>query len=264
MIDYWSEAQAFFPHNPFSTDMLYFMIRLGSIFIFHKTSVPNDASVSGIIMCIILVISFLIGIINLIRHKRIKEIILTCTPFLLHIILSAFQLYPVSTRMILYMLPCIIIISTEGFDHIKIFSRLKPSKKKLTAISFSILLLFCCLDQFPIQREEIKDSIKYIAENIHEKEKVYVHKGAINAFNYYTDINFMNYAHVVYSQSGWEREECVNELKKLQGRNWLLFSHLFDYDEKFIINQLDSLDYKKIRTFKGCGSSAYLYDLGEY
>jgi hypothetical protein len=53
----------------------------------------------------------------------------------------------------------------------------------------------------------------------------------------------------------------LNSMKMLHGKNWLLFG--YTNKEVDLLNDLDSLGYKKIDEFKTVGSSAYLYDFGE-
>ena len=54
-------------------------------------------------------------------------------------------------------------------------------------------------------------------------------------------------------------EEYINELRNLKGRIWLLFSHVHRNEEAYVVRNLDSLGYKKIKAFKTDGSSTYLY-----
>ena len=55
----------------------------------------------------------------------------------------------------------------------------------------------------------------------------------------------------------------IEELKRLNGKTWLLFMHNSDNEEEFIINSLDSIGYNQIKTFRTHGSSTYLYDFGD-
>lgn len=251
MMWYWSDRNAF--------SLLSLPINIGKIFLHDKQSIPN------MITCIIMISLFLMGIVNLLLHRKtkIKIIILTCTPLALHVFLSsAFQLYPVDRRLILYTLPCIIIICTIGFDYIK--SNLKPPKQRLLVTFIPVIFLFCFLAGFPIRREATRESIKYIDENITEGENIYNYFGAVPAFQYYKDIGYVKTdAHVINSNSEWVVNKCMNELKTLQGKNWLLFPYILDIEENFYITQLDSLGYRKLKEFKMYRSSIYLYDFGE-
>jgi hypothetical protein len=267
MIDYWSQTQGFLLLS-FNEPMRQFVVRLGCIFLYNKTFLIKDASIPSLIMYFIMIILCLVGIINLIRHKKIKIILLTCVPFVLHLFLSIFQLYPVSTRTMLYTLPCVILICAEGFNSMAVFSRLKSRKKKSAIIAIGILFLFCGLYSLPIEREEIKNSLKYINENIKEGEKIHVYRDAIPAFQYYVDIEYTNvefvkHTQVVYDNSKSDIKKYVNGLTDLQGKYWLLFSHVYSWDETDIINQMDSFGYKKTDEFRSETSFTYLYDLGK-
>jgi hypothetical protein len=51
-------------------------------------------------------------------------------------------------------------------------------------------------------------------------------------------------------------------MKKLNGRNWLLFAHDILKERAYIVGQLDSLGYQKIDTFSTVGSSTFLFNFG--
>jgi hypothetical protein len=269
MIAYWYKAGGFLPHS-FDVSMFErFVIQLGSIFLFSNYALFMsdiwDASIPGLIMYFIMVLFFLIGIVKLIRYRKMKIIILTCVPFLLHVFLSAFYLYPVSTRAMLYTLPCMIVICAEGFNFMEIFFRLKSYQKKRAVTIICILLLFCGLYRFPIKKTEIKDCLKYINEHIKEDEAIYAYSYAIPSLQYYTDIEYINSKFISHTQDNifdgeyWNKEKYTDILKELRGRYWLMFS-LNPGDETYIINQLNSLGHKKIEKFQVEGFSIYLYD----
>jgi hypothetical protein len=67
---------------------------------------------------------------------------------------------------------------------------------------------------------------------------------------------------VTYGFYDPDRNNYINQLKLLKGKNWLLLSYEGTDAEKFIIGALDKLRYKKIESFTFGGASAYLYDFG--
>jgi hypothetical protein len=253
MIYYWSGKEvgitAFLPHNS---------IRLFGAFLFTKAyMIQNMLSPSRIIIFI----SLVIGIVDLIKQRKIHTIILVCTPVLLHLFLSTFQLYPFEVRLILYTLPCIIIICSIGFSKIItiIFIDLRIKRFSILAIFVPVFFLFS-LVEFPMKKEEIKKGIKYMQENIDEKENIYIGHGAQYSFKYYNDIGFAN----IKTQINYaEKNINDNEIRNLHGKNWLLFSTIFAEEERLIINRLDSMGCKKIKEFKDKGVATYLYDFGE-
>jgi hypothetical protein len=256
MTEYWSR------HKTFRSFQV-ILINIAKIFIYDKHSIPN------IITCIIMNSLFLIGVGNLVQHRKtgaeIKIISLTCTPLLLHLFLSsAFQLYPIDRKFILYALPCMIYICAIGFDYIRILFHLKPSKWKLLVTAVPIVFLLCFLDGFPIRKYDIKEGIEQIKENITEGENIFTDFWSEAAFQYYKNIGYVKTnAYVSSCEYGWGIEKCTDELKKLGGRNWLLFVGIDESFKEGLINHLDSLGYDKIKEFKKYDSSTYLYDFGE-
>jgi hypothetical protein len=254
MVNYWTGNQgygltAFLPHSS---------IKLFVVFLIAKANmIVNMLSHSETVMFLLLAI----GIVYSIKQKRIHLIILVCTPVLLHLFLSTFQLYPFEVRLILYTLPCIIIICSVGFSKMItiIFSDLGIKRFRVLAIVIPAFFLFS-IAKFPLQKEEIKKGIRYIQNNISEKENVYVSVGAQSPFRYYNEIGFVNIeAQIKYSE-GYKN---IDGIKELHGKNWLLFSTLNGDEERYIIDRLDAIGYEKIKEFNDQGVSAYLYDFGE-
>jgi hypothetical protein len=210
----------------------------------------------------ILMLLSLTGFVIFIRERKMKLIILTCAPIIMHLFLSGFHLYPFESKFILYTLPCFIISCSEGFGFIIkiIFSSLKIKK----VIPFAIVIpIFFFLSGYPvkIEREEIKKSIRYIQENIHEGENIYIYYFATFPYKYYDNIGFTNLKTPIiegkYNRSGFYSTGDINELKRLRGKTWLLLS-----SDKGIAEQVNSLGYKKIKEYKAKGSFVYLYDFG--
>jgi hypothetical protein len=213
---------------------------------------------------------FVVGFIIYIWNKKTKLIILFCVPIVLHLFLSTFRLYPFCIRLILYTLPCIILIASFGLEFIvKVgFSDLKIEKFRLLAIFIPVMfLLIGC--PVKMKKEEIKKSIKYVQKNITEDETIYVYSRAIPAFRYYDGIGFMNIqAHIIegkYNRHGILFDEGdLSELDQLHGKDWLLFAHAqYGDDEQMMIHYVDSMGYVKLNEFKTVESSAYLYDFGK-
>ena len=254
MVTYWSNA--FMPHNLFSADFYLFLI--------DKFKMLFD-SPYGIMDKILFPVLYLIGFVTLSIRRKIDILLIMLIPIFLHLLLSAFKLYPFDVRLILYTIPVVIIITSFGFEYLIdiAFTNLRIERFRLLAIFIPLLLLFVlCSIGFPRQHEEIKRTIAYIQNNISKNDKIYVNCFASNAFKYYSDIQFMNItAPVIYGGVDSNNDEkYINELRNLKGRNWLLFVGVGDNDTSYIIKKLDSRGYKKIKAFVTYGSSTYLYD----
>ena len=159
-------------------------------------------------------------------------------------------------------------MAAYGFEYFNdmIFKDLKIDRLRF----LSILIPFSILSvtpwyAFPLKKEEIKKSISYINNKKIESDKVYVYYGAKNAFKYYDKIGYTNFSVpiILGTSSRQNKLKYIEDLKKLKGNNWLLFSHNYNNEEEYIITQLDSLGYNRIETFRAHGSSAYLYDFSD-
>jgi hypothetical protein len=280
MVVYWSKESAFLPYSSFG-DFYKFIDDKRAFFLgalFSHTAISRPVMM---IIQVFLLLIFLAGVISMIMTKKWKIIIFTCTPPALHLLLSAFQLYPFAERLTIYLLPGIIIICSFGFLLILkfLFSHSKIKWYRFFILLFPILLFFnryphqdeAC---FKVLKEDIKESITYILKNSEENEKIYTYTFSHAAAAYYETIGFAPRMEAV----GFSIEEYINafgkinnenigdeyikDLKKLQGRNWLLLTHISSKNEKYITDRLDAC-YKRLKTFQTAGSSAYLYDFGE-
>jgi len=254
MVTYWSNA--FMPHNLFNADFYLFLI--------DKFKMLFD-SPYGIMDKILFPVLYLIGFVTLSIGRKTGILLIMLIPIFLHLLLSAFKLYPFDLRLILYTIPVVIIITSFGFEYLMniVFTNLRIERLRLLAILIPLLLLFVlCSVGFPRRHEEIKRTIYYIQNNINKNDKIYVNYFAANAFKYYNDIQFMNInVPVIYGSVDRNNDEkYINELKNLKGRNWLLFVGFGDNDTSYIIKKIDSLGYNKVKTFVTYGSSTYLYE----
>jgi AAA+ ATPase superfamily predicted ATPase len=174
-------------------------------------------------------------------------------------------MYPFDKRLLLYICPCIIIISSFGFNSIlnKLLSIFKIKRFIPLAIAVPALMLcYFYRNGFPQKLEEIKKSINYIEQNKSTDDKIYMYYCACYQFEYYGKIKYFETTGTVIqgTNNRSEREKYIAEIIKLKGRNWLLFSHDYEDEETYIVRQLDSMGYKRLASFTTTGSSTYLYD----
>jgi hypothetical protein len=253
MVFFWENSNAFMPKNPFSQDFYYFIldkVRMVFLEIFNF----------GRICALFLKIFFISGLIILLRKKKAGILILTVFPVIIHLLLSAFKLYPFHSRLILYFCPLIIIICSYGFEY---FHNLLPVninfKDSLILPAAITVFMFFNISRsgFPFEHEEIKKSIIFIEQHNDKKIPIYVYHEALRPFKYYREINFIDGYKYIFSNN---KVKNLNEIKKLKGPHWLLFSHSLNYEEDLIINWLDSHGFNKIKEYKGVGSDTYLYN----
>jgi len=261
MLDYWKGANAFMPLNPTNPAFL--------LFFFEKTQVllgvlSNSKSVIVGSFFGLLVFA---GFINLIIKRKEKAfIILFLLPIIVHLSLSAFQFYPFDKRLILYMVPNFIIAIGYGFGLMAHFlnNYLTTTRLRIIAVVFSCFvasLLF--LKGFPMEKEELKKSMNFIRKNISSEDKIYVYYGATNAIEYYRIINYLDFENELVSGTSnkTNKPEYLKEVMQISGPKWLLVSHDVDNEEEYIVTQLTSNGYDRLKEFHAKGSSAYLFDL---
>lgn len=257
MIKYW--GQYFMPQNIFSLE-------------FHKFLFYAAKEIFGEVLTfkrfwiIPLVLAF-VGIASLIRRKQIKNLYLIVFPLLLHLVLSSFQFYPFAKSFILYLIPFLIIMFTLGF--VQVYKYLNENLIKIPALALLIPVLvhfYPIIVKVPIEREEIKKSMAYLDQNIDGDDKIYIYCGAIRAFQFYRNSypQIVNNNSIIYGTSHRENwSEYDQEILKLSGTNWLLFSHVYPFDpndedeEDYIIKTLKSNNYRVLDKQIFTGSSVY-------
>jgi hypothetical protein len=288
MIEYWAENNAFLPYSPFTYDFYEFLVKKTPVTIFAALFGLNVYKMQTMIVVFCMMLLFVLGIITLTRKRNLKIIIFTCSPVLVHLLLSALKLYPFERRLILYTLPAVIIACSFGFDYIlkTVFPKHKIERfKYITVIVFILINGLSLFIRLPVVkgRGDIKGCLEYVDENAGESKNIYIFSREY-VFQYYNDIGFvkdemtvmggmkidfsdaesrtllnMEYLFSVYLG---ELESLLHN-KVLHNNVWLLMDS--DDEAKFIINKIDSLGGIKTKEFvpRGKGFHVYLYDFGE-
>jgi hypothetical protein len=270
MTTYWNGS--FLPFNPFKLDFYIFLFKKVPLIIFSALFYINVQKLQTIVLVIILSGLHITGIVYLIRKRRFKLLFISCVPLLLHLLLSAFQLYPFDRRLIFYSLFGVIIVCSLGF-----YCILKNILKKwsifagIVSVSLFSFILFA---RFPIKYHEVRGCIEYIQGNMYESTNVYVFPVAAIIFKYYGDIGHVskeinaNTEMIEYWLDNTaaylmhQDMDYTNDWQTLKGKNWLLISTMTEKEEIDIINRINSLGYKQIKEYRSTGASAYLYDFG--
>ncbi len=267
MLKFWTKNNAFMPINPFDAIFYrFFYDKVLTVFYYFFTF--------GTLLFISFIFFYCLGIFYLVRFKKIDFIILTLVPFMLHLILSSFKLYPFHERLLLYNIPLIIFVFLLGFQYLAsiLYVYFKGIRFGKLYLFIPIFLIFNVLSfsnsitkGFPMKRDEIKESIQYIEKMSITSDRICVYFAALCAFQYYQDINFMATKKPTILGC-WDKnirlKKTIDDFNQLKGKNWLLFSQVFDNEEAKMIHYLDSLGYPKLNSFKTNGSSAYYYDFG--
>jgi hypothetical protein len=198
------------------------------------------------------------------RHNR-SVLLLLVLPLIIHLLLSYLKLYPFFNRLILYTTPLIILLSALGVEKLinLSFSDLKINRFRLLAVIIPLLILSADSQlNFPIEKDEIKQSVIYIAKNKKPSEKVYVYFTANLPVQYYEKQGFLrNTSDWITGTADWSnRTACIDEILLLEGKVWLLFSHVREKDKTLLLSALKKNDILLLDTFETAGSSTYLYD----
>ena len=271
-ISEWLHYNAFLPSNPFKFEFYQFLSDKGSLIVFALFKFGNKGGMA-------LAVLMLAGAIGLIRNRKIGFLILTTLPSMLHLFLSAFKLYPFDLRLILYMAPCVIILSSFGFNYLLniFFALMKIEQLKLLGVVIPLVLISFIVLRFPIEHIEIKKSIKFIERNIQKGDKVFVNGFAGIPFRYYREISFlsMDTNNIIMGRKdplAFKKDEYVsnndtyeNEISSLSGRVWFLYTPIADEHEKmrFLKEHFSQRGMRIIKEFHAEETDVFLYDAGD-
>lgn len=259
MVAYWSDANGFMPLNPVSGAFFHFLsTKTGEIFIdffqlgyWSKWGLP---------------LLSLLGCIHLSSKKNLAALLIT--PFILHLLLSGFRLYPFHSRLILYLCPLTILIITMGFDLVQKIAAQHFGSSIQMGITIAFLLLIAqsfLARPFPIEKEEIKRSIDFIKKHAEDADQLYVFYGASKAFQFYQNTEYIkiDLPATIGGEHRKDRAAYLRELAPLNGRYWLLFSHDILQEETYIVEELEAFGEHQLKKFQTRGSSTYLFKSDE-
>ncbi len=208
---------------------------------------------------------FLLSIPIFIVKKQRLFLFLLLFPLAVHFILSGFKQYPFEVRLILYLIAFITPALSIG-----IVELVQLLRKRITIYGVAILLMLLVYSiiaqlvntHYPFWKEEITRSIDFINSNKSAGQKIYVYSGAETAAGYYARVNRIPFKQDLVwgtlNLNGDKNENCFDEINKLKGEVWVLFSSVQPIDETYIINRINRDHIPILKTFKTIGSSAYL------
>lgn len=217
---------------------------------------------------------FLTGCIGVIVSlKNRYKLYILLLPIGLTLLASMMKKYPFSTltnyshgqggRLILFLVPFILIIMSEGLDYIR-------NNNRIISILIMILILLNPLVislkylKNPRMIEEFRPVVTYVLNNKKESDMIYLYYRTKHQFSYYRkQLDLSSHQNII---EGRERlkNEYLDILKYLQDNSmvWFIFSYTLEVNEKDIewfLNQLNCIG-KEVESIRKYGSSAYLYD----
>jgi hypothetical protein len=229
MLDYWLKAGAFMPYSPFDS--------LVYIFLGQKIDMIFGGLLSNVywIGFIFSIIAFIFILIK----RKISLLILLFCPIITHLILSAFKLYPFSSQVTTYLTLIIIILIGYGFY---ILLKLFPKMNHLIVALIIPIIFFTrfIINDFPLEKEEIKKAFNIIEQNISKKDKIYVYYASIPAFNFYKNIKIFNLSNQVILGNNCRHNiyKYTDDLKNINDPIWMIFTHYREHEKEIILEYM--------------------------
>jgi hypothetical protein len=200
--------------------------------------------------------------------KNKKKFFLLILPAGFTLLAAILHKFPMVQRVLLFLIPPVIILGVKGIARFKDMTRRHHTLglwEGLVAILFVYPLLSAGYHLVsPRSDQEFRPVIQYVNEHRHESDTLYGYYGAQGVFKYYAQrMNIPENTYIVGISSRNNWQNYIQDLNQLRGKDrvWLLFSHVFGYEELFFLEYLDSIGGKRLDMFKGTRASAYLYDL---
>ena len=136
----------------------------------------------------------MIGGISLLLRDRILAIIILF-PFVLAMIASALQRYPLKDRFMLFLVPLVLMLIAEGLGSLyRIVARWNTGVAGTMYALPSLFLFFLVMSGAfrlflsPYNQSDIKPVLEYVAEHRREDEAIYVYHSSEPAFAYYAPL----------------------------------------------------------------------------
>lgn len=220
----------------------------------------------------------IIGSLSLLA-RRPGMAIIVIFPFIMTLIASAWQKYPLSHRFMLFLVPLTLLLMAEGIG--RIYSFLAKWQKHaaliLCGIPVVLMLLLPAQNavgvfQSPSTASEIKPIMKYIEENRKRGDVIYIHYRSVTAFTYYAPFYHLDSENII---AGVDRQDpkkaigrFIEDVKSLKGndRVWFVISEVVECGDcegdpsQFFIDYIDE-NGTMIDSVLSANSGAYLYDL---
>ncbi len=265
MLKYWSRENAFMPINIWSMKFVYFITE-------QATDIFNNILLQSKVFAKTgLVAFFAAGLVFVFRKKPFSHNVwIFFLPIPLHLMLSAFQLYPFEARLILYTAPLIILLIGFGWESLLLkMTEHQNLKMQYVAFLFPLISLSgLFFDGFPLQKQEVKENIAYYNEHAQPNQGLYLSLGAKHIASYYQKTNFLKpkgvltVSKVKRIQKKYDHKKILEEICKLQGQHWLLLNNGYLDKVALIEKSLDSMHIPKLDAHFTKKSSLYLFDFG--
>jgi hypothetical protein len=265
---YWRKA--FMPLPPWS-DLQWFVKTYYSFILII-------AGRTDLILVLMIPALALIGSVSLFVGSRHTALVIIF-PFIAALAASAFQKYPLSYRFMLFLIPSILLLMTEGIRSIYSFLAKWQHGLALILSGLPVVVMLWFLtpiavDVFksPQKISEIKPVMEYVGENKAQEDVIYVYYGSAPAFTYYAPFYDLDPTDAIFGFDSPRKKIALDsffdDVEKLGGndRVWFIFSDIADCGgcegdmRLFFTNYLDTFG-TMLDSSQSTGAGAYLYDL---
>ena len=208
---------------------------------------------------------WLIGCFGLAFSGPRRLLLLFLLPVVVHLLLAILHFYPFETRMLLYLIPCFIVVAAYGVQLIlQRWPKLDAlARRPLALILIPIVLAYPFLRKgFPRGKQEIKPCLAYIAEHAEPADVVYVDIGAKPAFTYYALIGKFDLPGTVrFAPARDDPEKYLADALSQHGPTWFVFTHMRKRDSNSIIAALEKKGLTPTDQCVARSGYAYRYQL---
>ncbi len=265
---YWHKA--FVPMPPWSNPGWFTSTYYSLVFISLGRS-------DTILAVLVLALAILGGVSFLVRTQEMALIVIL--PFVMALLASALQKYPLKDRFVLFLAPFVILLAAEGVG--RLYSIVARWKRPLGLVVCGLpaLIIFGITAPTTFERvlspytgADIKPVLQYVAEHRQPDDTVYVFHGSAPAFDYYAPFYGLTSGNIVVGYDTTRKklalESFYADLSGLEGRErvWFIFSDIVDCGgcsgdmQAYYVEYIDRHG-RMLDEFDGAGANGYLYDM---
>lgn len=211
-------------------------------------------------------------------YRQRSLMLIIVSPFIITLIASAWQKYPLTYRFMLFLLPLALLLMAEGIGKVyQIFAKINRYFA-LALCSIPVLLMLVPLTQSamgtfrtPLPIAEMKPVLAFIEENKQPGDIIYIHYRSVPVFTYYAPFFHLDTANLIIGKDRQDPQKALDlffsDIKDLQGKDrvWVILSEIpYCYDcegdkQLFFENYLNENGSMRDRILAP-NAVAYLYD----
>ena len=266
MQSYWSKA--FMPLPPWSEPGWFLRTYYSFLLMSFSTHITA--------VLLVPVLAF-VGTLSLFSRNR-SIALLVILPALMALLASALHKYPLKDRFMLFLVPFLLLLISEGLGRIHAVTvRWNRSLALLLAALPAILLIWTpgtrLQDFFITSRgSDVRPVIQYVCANRQPHDIVYLFHGSDPAFHYYAPRYGLTTGRIIVGFDTPRKrvalERFFDDVDALNGndRVWFIFSDIYDCGDcegdmqAFYVGYLAEFG-RMLDQFNASGANAYLYDL---